>query len=97
MLGANTEIYAMAAATPGGLGASSSVTINGQAVATAYGYAKDVTNLEYVMDLSPANDFTSSATTIEMANATTPSTCVVTYGAATATTTPTYTPNYNGC
>ena len=101
MRGANSEIYAMAAQSPGGLGATSTVAIDGQTVSTVYGYAKDVTNLLYVMDLSPAKDFTTSATSIEMTNATNPANCSVTYAsAASAGATPTYTTlssTTNGC
>ncbi len=92
MRGTNAEIYAMAAQSPGGLGATSTVTVDGQTVTTAYGYASDVTNLLKVMSLHPKNDFTISSTEIEMANATVPANCSVTYAPATATGgTPSYT------
>ncbi len=100
MRGANAEIYAMAAQATGGLGATSTVTINGATVNTAYGYAATVADLEKVMDLSPPGDFTTVVGPpggIEMTNATTPSSCETTYTAATATSTPNYVTGTGGC
>ncbi|MHB8256652.1 MAG: prepilin-type N-terminal cleavage/methylation domain-containing protein [Acidiferrobacterales bacterium] len=100
MRGANAEIYAVAAQASGGLGATSTVTIDGATVNTAYGYAATVTDLKNVMDLSPSGDFTivtTGAGEIEMTNATIPASCSVTYTAATATSTPGYATATGGC
>lgn len=96
MRATNAIIYAKAA-TANQMGVNGSVTINGTPVATRYGFALNVTNLVLVMDLSPATDFTTAATTISHAGATAPATCRVTYAAATATTTPTYATVTTGC
>ena len=98
MRGANAEIYARAAMATGGLGAKSTVTIDGATVNTAYGYAASTTDLLAVMDLSPASDFnTATANMIEMANATTPSTCSVTYTPAASSAGPSYVTAIAGC
>ena len=51
MRSANGILYAKAATAGQDSAATGSVTINGTAVATAYGYAKDTTNLALIMDL----------------------------------------------
>jgi MSHA pilin protein MshA len=101
MRGANTGIYAKAAAN-GQLGAAGSLTaaqIVGGPVTLAYGYAANGTELAKVMDLSPASSFTVSAADIRHAGATTPANCIITYTAATATTVPpVYGPGvFTGC
>jgi len=101
MRGANTMIYAKAAAN-GQTGAAGSLTaaqIVGGPVTLAYGYASSGTELAKVMDLSPSSDFTVAAADIRHAKATTPANCIVTYTAATSTTVPpVYGPGvYTGC
>ncbi len=91
MRATNAEIYAEAAMTPGGLGATGSVAVGGQTVKTAYGYAASMTDLLNAMSLHPKSDFTISTNEVEMADATVPANCSVTYAPATATATPTYT------
>ncbi|HCY62564.1 MAG TPA: type II secretion system protein [Oxalobacteraceae bacterium] len=61
MRSANSMIYAKAAAN-NQLGATGSVTVNGTAVATVYGYAKDTVELVKAMDLSP--EFDAGTTTV---------------------------------
>ena len=95
MRSANAIIYAKAAVA-NSLGASSSVQVNGQSVATVYGFASNGTNLAIAMDLS-TSDFTVSAADIRHSGATTPASCLVAYGVATATTAPTYLPTTSGC
>jgi MSHA pilin protein MshA len=91
MRGANTMIYAKAAANDQ-LGATGSVTINGAAVTTVYGYATNGTQLALAMDLSPAADFTVTAGAIQRTGATTPANCQIAYtAAASAGASPTYT------
>ncbi|MFT5591146.1 MAG: MSHA pilin protein MshA [Bradyrhizobium sp.] len=94
MRAANTMVYAKAASN-NQLGVTGSVTINGVAVTTAYGYASSATALASVMDLSPSSDFTVAATTIGHANATTLTTCLITY--AIPATGPTYVLDSTGC
>lgn len=98
MRGANVGIYAKAAAN-NQLGATGSVTINGTAVTTVYGYATDATQLALAMDLSPAADFTVVAAAIRRAGVTTPANCQIAYTPATATASPVYTPTLStgGC
>ena len=98
MAGANALVYAKASlATPSQLGATGSVTINGVAVTTVYGFATNATQLNVVMDLSPAADFTVVAASITHARATTVATCLVTYTAATVTAAPVYATTVTGC
>ena len=98
MRAANTMIYAVAAQTAGALGAGpTNVTVGGATVSVVYGYAADATNLSKAMDLSPLTNFTVGTTTIQLANATTPASCQVTYTAATSTATPTYNEANTGC
>lgn len=96
MRAANAMIYAKAASA-GALGATGTVTVNGQSISTVYGYASNGTNLALGMDLSPAANFTVAAGSISLANATTPASCTVAYTAATATVPPVYTPTNTGC
>jgi MSHA pilin protein MshA len=94
MRSANALIYATASvAQPNQLGATGSVTINGTAVNTVFGYAATVQpDLLAAMDLAPTSDFVITATSIASAGAATPATsCKITYAVATATTAPTYT------
>lgn len=103
MRGADTMIYAKAAAA--GVanlapGASATVTINGTAVLLSYGYARDVVELNRVLTLNPAADFTVTLATndIRHAQAATPANCSVTYTpAANATTPPVYVTDKTGC
>jgi len=99
MRGANVMIYAKAAQTAGALGAGpTNVTVGGATVSVVYGYAATVSpDLVSVMDLSPATDFTETATTIQHAKATTPANCGVTYTAATATSPPVYVTDTSKC
>ena len=101
MRGANTAIYAKAAAN-GQLGAAGTLTaaqIVGGPVTLVYGYASTGTELAKVMDLSPAASFTVAAASIRHAGATTPANCSVPYAAATsATVPPSYAPtDFTGC
>ena len=99
MRSANSMIYAKAAVGNLLTGTSASsvpVTVNGTAVATAYGFATNGTELAKVMDVS--SDFTTSAADIRSAGAPTPASCIVTYTAATSTTTPPgYVTTTTGC
>ena len=92
MATANANIYAkaMASNTPGTTAAPVSVTVAGQSVSVANGFAKDAVELAKVLDLQPAGDFTVSTGDIKHAKASTPANCVITYTAATATTPPVY-------
>ena len=99
MRGANTAIYAKAAAG-NALGATGTVTIAGTAVTTVFGYATNATQLALAMDLSPASDFTVIATAIQRAGVATPANCQIAYAAAaSAGASPTYTPTLStgGC
>jgi MSHA pilin protein MshA len=99
MRAANALIYAKASAA-GQTGAAGSVTINGQAVTTAYGYASNMANLRLMMDLEPSTDFTTSGNALQHARAAAPASCQVTYVPATAgTPVPGYTQGYSvaGC
>jgi MSHA pilin protein MshA len=101
MRAANTMVYAKAAAN-GQLGATGTVTINGTAISTVYGYAANGTTWTSVLDLAPAADFdTGTANVIYHSGATTNATCRVTYAqaasAAGVVTPPTYTTLTAGC
>jgi MSHA pilin protein MshA len=98
MRGANTMVYAKAAAN-GQLGATGSVTINGNAISTVYGYAANGTDWTDLLDLAPVGDFnTATANVIYHSGATTNATCRVTYAqAASAVAPPTYTTLTAGC
>jgi MSHA pilin protein MshA len=93
----NTMIYskavAAAAATipPTSLAALASVSINGQSVALAFGFAATATDLAKAMDLSPELVVDTTGLIIEHKGANTVgATCGVTYTAATASLAPTY-------
>jgi MSHA pilin protein MshA len=92
MSSANSMVYAkaQAAGTPGTTATPATVTIAGQSVSVANGFAKDAIELAKVMDLQPAADFTVAAGSIKHAKAATPANCIITYTAATATTPPVY-------
>lgn len=103
MRGADTMIYAKAAAAGQADKATGSVTIGTATVATAYGYAKDISELVKVVTLNPSSDFNTNATDgkIEHKGAkdytTTPGNCAVAYTAATATAVPAYVSTTSGC
>lgn len=103
MRGADTMVYAKAAAGGIASAAAGSVTVNGTAVATVYGYSKDAIELAKVLTLSPATDFDATvATRIAHAKApnyaTTPGNCAVAFTpAANATTPPVYVSTISGC
>lgn len=95
MRSANAIVYAKAAMqniAPGG-----NVLVNGVSVATAFGYAKDATNLALVMDIAP--QFTVATPVISYNNL--GATCGVTFNPATASSgvgsVPTYTTNTTAC
>lgn len=91
MRGANTGIYAKAAAN-NQLGATGSVTVAGTAVTTVFGYATNATQLALAMDMSPSTDFTVVAGAIQRAGVTTPANCQIAYTAAASSgASPTYT------
>lgn len=104
MRAANSMIYAKAAAN-NQLGATGSVTVNGVAIATVYGYAKDTVELVKAMDLSPEFDTgTTSVLAILHKNGTDyngtahTGNCKVAYTAATsATVPPVYTATTSAC
>ena len=106
MRGADTMIYAKSAAAGDAAKASSSVSVNGDSVATVYGYAASATALRSVLTLNPDGDFVTGAVatdgSIQYKKAkdftTAPDTCAVVYvKAANATTPPTYTLATDGC
>ncbi len=72
MRSANAVIYAKAAVS-NSMGASSSVSVGGVSVTTAYGFAADALELAKVMDLSP--DFLAASTDIHHTGATDAATC----------------------
>ena len=92
MASANANVYAkaMAANTPGTTAAPATVTVAGQSVSVANGFAVDASELAKVMDLQPAGDFTVSAGDIKHAKAATPANCRIAYTAATASAPPVY-------
>jgi len=98
MRGANTMVYAKAAAA-GQLGATGTVTINGNSISTVYGYAANGTTWTNLLDLAPTSDFdTGTANVIFHTGATATATCRVTYAqAASAVAAPTYTTLTGGC
>lgn len=95
MRSTNAIIYAKAN-IGNAMGATSSVSINGVTINTAYGFALNMANLSSVMDTS--SDFIVVSEQIRNAGATTPASCGVTYGVATSSATPpTYTVATTGC
>ncbi len=99
MRSANVMIYGKAAARNALSGTTTISATNSIDVEVAYGYAKDVSNLSKVMDLSPASDFVIDTTdnVIQHNGATTRTSCQVKYEAATATDQPKYTVTTSGC
>ena len=98
MRGADTMLYAKAAAQGEAAKAVGSVTVDGNSVATVYGYAKDASVLGGLLNLSPPGDFTIAAASITHNKATTTTSCLVTYTPATsATVGPVYTATTTGC
>jgi len=98
MRAANGLIYAKAA-TASQLDAAGSVTINGVAVATVYGFAANLAALVLVMDINTTatGDFQIAGQAIQHRKARTLAQCQVTYAAATAVLTPTYTTVVTNC
>ena len=97
MRSTNAIIYAKAAVV-NSLQAASSVSINGQTVATVYGFAGTVAEMVKIMDITAANyDTTTTANVIFDKGATDNANCRVTYAPATATLLPTYTTLTSGC
>src|SRR3972149_7608052 len=98
MRAANGLIYAKAA-TASQLDAAGSVTINGVAVATVYGFAANLAALVLVMDINTTatGDFQIAGQAIQHRKARTLAQCQVTYAAATAVLTPTYTTVVTTC
>lgn len=102
MRSGNSLVYAKAAAAglqsqPSTATTPPTVTIDGAAVALNYGFAKDVTELRKVLDISPATDFVTSGGAITHKNAGTPANCSVTYTAASATVQPQYVLDVTKC
>jgi MSHA pilin protein MshA len=101
MRGANVMIYGKSAAQGELSAGPASVDTNGATVATAWGYATTAAELAKVLDLNPAADFNAGVANsmeIRHAGATDPTTCKITYVAATsATVGPTYTATTGGC
>ena len=99
MRGANTGIYAKAAAN-NQLGPTGSVTIAGTPVTTVFGYATNATQLQLAMDLSPSTDFTVVVGAIQRTGVAVLASCQVAYAAAASSgASPTYTPTLSaaGC
>ena len=99
MRAANGLIYAKAA-TAGALGAGpTNVSINGVNVSTVYGFAANLAALVLVMDINTTvtGDFQIAGQAIQHRKARTVAQCQVTYAAATAVLTPTYTTVVTNC
>ena len=104
MRGVNVMIYGKAAAQGQATLPAGSVTVNGAAVSTVCGYVA-ASAMNGLIDLSPTSDFdTTTAGTIQHANATTPASCQVVYaaptlvaGACPAAPTPSYNATLGGC
>lgn len=103
MRGADMMIYAKSAAAGSAYTSTGTIKVNGNDVATVYGYAANVSELAKVMTLSPdiAVDGATPPTKLEHQSAPTKATCSVTYVAATSAsgivTEPTYTTAVGGC
>lgn len=104
MRGANAMLYGKAAATNKAGESSTTLTVNGASVSIVYGYAKDITEIKKVMDLTPDADFNANNTDMRIEHkgakeyATTPANCAVAYTpAADANTPPVYTTTTSGC
>ena len=98
MRGANTIVYAKAAAA-GQLAITGTVTINGNAISTVYGYAANGTTWTNLLDLAPTADFnTATANVIYHNGATANATCRITYSQPTTSTSgPGYATLTGGC
>lgn len=95
MRSANAMIYGKSAAA-GSISATGSVTVQGTAITTAYGYASNATQLKAAMDTS--SSVVVSGNEIRVTGGSTPANCSITYVAATsATAPPQYTPIVNTC
>ena len=101
MRSGNTIVYARAAQTAGALAVGpTNVTVGGATVAVAFGYATTAAELAKVLDLEPAASFdkgVANTMQIQHTGATTQTTCIITYAAATSTAVPTYTQTLGGC
>jgi MSHA pilin protein MshA len=98
MRSANSLIYAKSATAGTQGSATASLTLNGQAVTLAYGFAKDATELAKAIDLSPAADFTIVAASISHAKAAAAASCQVGYtAAASASAPPSYALTVTNC
>ncbi len=99
MRGADTMVYAKAAAKGVASAATGTVVVLGQTINTVYGYSATVgTDMSKVLSLNPASDFLVSASAISHTGATTTTTCKVTFSAATsALVPPTYVSTITGC
>lgn len=90
MRSANAMLYAKAAAS-GETGATGTLTISGNTVNLVYGFAKTMTDLAIVMDLSGKLEVDSTSKGI-IYHGYDLATCGVTYTAATSSTSPGYDP-----
>ena len=101
MRGANTIVYARAAQTTGALTVGpTNVTVGGATVAVAYGYATTAAELAKAMDLEPTASFdkgVANTMQIQHTGATTQTTCIIAYTAATSTAVPQYAQTLTGC
>ncbi|NMM28412.1 MAG: type II secretion system protein [Glaciimonas sp.] len=100
MRSANAMIYTKAAVgnhLDGTTGTPVNVTVDGQSISTAYGFAATTAALILAMDLSADYDSTTITNVIYHKGAIDTTNCRVTYKAATATTAPTYTTLISGC
>ncbi len=83
MRSANSMIYATSASAGNQSLAAAVIPVNsiGNAVAinTAFGFAATLADLEAIMDLLPAADFTTAGNVLQHARANTPATCQITY------------------
>ncbi len=97
MRSANSMIYGKSAAA-GSISATGTVTVQGAAVATAYGYASSATELVKAMDVTSTVS-AASATSMQVSGGSNATNCSITYTAATgANTPPLYTPKTTtGC
>jgi MSHA pilin protein MshA len=94
MRSANSMIYGKSAAA-GSISATGTVSVQGNNITTAWGYAATTTALILAMDVSPT---ITAATSTTMAVSGGSGNCLVTYGAATsATAPPTYAQDFSGC
>lgn len=96
MRGANSMLYAKAAANGQENAASYTITLPaGETVELKYGYAASTLELMKAMEFSPAEDFVRDGTAIRHAKANNPAGCQVSYVPPTAPgLSPTYTASY---